>query len=55
MVKKRNRDPEVLPEAPLNTVNDDNDSGSDEVGFPPRLLRVVIDLRLGCGHDKCGF
>jgi hypothetical protein len=35
MVKKRNRDPEILAEAPP-TKADGDDSGSDEVQFTPR-------------------
>jgi hypothetical protein len=31
MVKKRVRDPEVLPEAPVKPSKDDDDSGSEEV------------------------
>ena len=33
MVKKRVRDAEVLPEAPVQASTQDDDSGSDEVDF----------------------
>ncbi len=42
MVKKRNRDPEVLPEAP--PVNRGDDSGSDDVGQNLRGERTRAKL-----------
>ena len=54
MVRKRVRDAEVLPEAPQNGADKNEDSGSDDVCLliwaltPPQLTRG-----LGRRHDKC--
>jgi hypothetical protein len=41
MVKKRNRDPEVLAEAPILRA-DEHESGSDEVKCTPHLQTELI-------------
>ena len=52
MVKKRNRDPEVLPEAP-SAQGGDNDSGSDDVRFPTHDFRSHTNPSIGCGYGQC--
>jgi hypothetical protein len=47
MVKKRNRDPEVLAEAPSTRVDGD-ESGSDEVKYTPHLQAEL------CAHTIVG-
>lgn len=42
MVKKRVRDAEVLPEAPVQVSMQDDDSGSDEVDFLVTLQSPLL-------------
>lgn len=51
MVKKRNRDPEVLPEAPA--AGGDNDSGSDDVGGNKQIRRRNSNKVAGYGCGQC--
>jgi hypothetical protein len=48
MVKKRVRDPEVLPEAPVKPTNGEDDSGSDDVSSTVNLT-IIEDA-----HDISG-